>query len=557
MQHKLAVSLELPLVGSDYGLSARRLWEHSELGQINTFDKSISTRQELNDTSSFIDVVRFKGPVFFLQGLTLADLTVGRMPPNCGIDRAVLLSAIEQTSTVEEFVRSVSKHLCECSIRKAVRNQHHQFLPTAGANDSFGVPHIFSALKRRLLSMGSARSSGEQWLRTIENLQKKGVRLEEIESSQLLPKLCLWEEGEEQFSAAALEKLCDFADLRLSVIPVVSDAERQLRFVAALDRTFRRVQKIPAAQVGQARDTVDVDPVFGYRIENVKHFTLWGEECHWQAVTHGGEVIGDDAEQTLFRSRDAAADVASMHARRLFPKRTALGNFGSYAWTGGESYREWLITLPYFPATYLSGHFEIRNVLAHIRCDVRSGADTERILMLQEVQSDWAQRARRAISTGTADEEDEVPPPFMKEWITLAMKLVLLHAAHEGLDAVAWTNGAHQAARYNGLGAPGLIELYDRTLPREVNRILKSFGLVCGTVGAFVPTNFKVTQSENGYEVYSLDDELLGVATTFDEAREFFPDQGHEFLVDVHGVRLTESARKEILERGFPAWGCH
>ena len=38
-------------------------------------------------------------------------------------------------------------------------------------------------------------------------------------------------------------------------------------------------------------------------------------------------------------------------------------------------------------------------------------------------------------------------------------------AVHEGLDAVAWTRGAHQLIRYKGLGAAGLIELYDRTLP--------------------------------------------------------------------------------------------
>lgn len=48
-------------------------------------------------------------------------------------------------------------------------------------------------------------------------------------------------------------------------------------------------------------------------------------------------------------------------------------------------------------------------------------------------------------------------------------------AQHQGLDGVAWTRGAHQVFRHKGLGAKGLHELYDRTLPREVNRILKPF----------------------------------------------------------------------------------
>lgn len=84
------------------------------------------------------------------------------------------------------------------------------------------------------------------------------------------------------------------------------------------------------------------------------------------------------------------------------------------------------------------------------------------------------------------------------------MKLVFLHAALECLDAVAWTRGEHQIDRYKGLGAGGLTELYDRTLPREVNRMMKPFGGICETLGVLVPTNFSIMQTEHGYEVYSL-----------------------------------------------------
>lgn len=233
----------------------------------------------------------------------------------------------------------------------------------------------------------------------------------------------------------------------------------------------------------------------------------------------------------------------------------ALGRFSGYAWTGGETYREWLITLPYYPASYLSGHFKIRNVLAHVRCDVREGANGERVLTVQEVQSDWAQEARRAIACGDMEPGDDDCPPFLKEWPALAMKLVLLHAAHHGLDAVAWTRGAHQVFRYGGRGAGGLKELYDRTLPREVNRMMKAFGGVSEMLGVFVPTNFRIKQTENGYEVYSPERELLGTAPTLEDAREFVPNEGHELLYDVHGVRLPAAIRKAILEQGFPAWG--
>lgn len=548
-------SLELRFPGCGYGLSARRLWEHTELGQINVFNQAISERADLNVAAVFIDLVVFDGDSFALFGLTLDDVLSEKSQAG-GV--TVTMSRFKEYAKSESavrFVEDVGRHLSHCAIRQAVRNQHQPFLPSASTEDRFGVPGIFSTLQRRLMGMGNAKASGNQWLGTIENLRKKGLRAEELEYAELTADLALWQEGDGQISASELADMCSFKGLRLSVTPVVLDAERQLRFTSVAPDALKRTQKLPKAQIGQARGIAEFDPILGYRIERVVHQTLWGSESHWQAVTYSGQVLADIENQSLFATRGVASVVAANHAKRHFPKRVALGHFGQYAWTGGESYREWLITLPYFPVSYLSGHFEVRNVLAHIRIDLREGAEGERVLMLHEVQSDWAQRARRAMSTGDRDHDDEQPPPFMKEWPALVMKLVLLHAAHLTLDAVAWTRGAHQVARYKGLGAAGLTELYDCTLPREVNRVIKPLGGECGTLGVYVPTNFNIMQTEEGYEVYSPDDEHLGTALTLEDARQFIPDQGHELLTDVHGVRLPDLLRQAILANGFSAWG--
>lgn len=549
-----ADSLELRLVNSDYGLSARRLWEHTELGQVNVFNHPIRAQRELNATAEFIDVVRFSDETFSLLGFTLADLREGRNPANSAIRSDAVLLAHTLAVRDSTFVRAVAGHLDLCSCRQAMRNQHHQFFPSARADDAFSVPLIFSTLQRRLRSMGKSKSGAEQWQKTIENFQKKGLRAEEYDCSNLMSELMALDD-DEQVSAVELAKLCDFSALRLSVIPVVNDARRQLRFGAPTGRKLTRTKNLPKAVAALKRTVTGFDSVLGYRIEQIEHRSLWGVDQSWQAVTFDGKVICNATKQSGFQTVEAAAALAASHAKQHFPKRVALGHYSNLAWTGGESYREWLVTLPYLPATYLSGHFKVRNVLAHVRCDVREGADGERVLMLQEVQSDWAQRARRAISTGDMDVDDEARPPFMKEWSALAMKLVLLHAAHQGLDAVAWTRGAHQVYRWGGLGAAGLTELYDRTLPREVNRIMKPFGGVCETLGVFVPTNFSIKQTENGYEVYTPENELLGTAPTLEDARQFVPDRGHELLYDVHGVRLPNAVRQAILESGFPAWG--
>ena len=548
-------TLEIHFAQSDFGLSARRLWEHTELGQMNVFAESISARPELNDPNRFIDVVWTVGSEFLLTGFTLSDLRAGIFPQGTEVEDQQIPKVDTETASVIAYVLRVKRHLDQCTLRKAMRNQHQQFLPVASDGDVFDIPGLFSLLQRRLKDMGSHRAGAEQWKGTIANFQKKGLRTQELAYSGLGIQLEAIPVNADKLSANELANYCDFGRLRMSVIPVVRDAQRQLRFTSAPKRKLAKTIGQPKAQLGQRRFVSRFDPVLGYRIERVEHQSLWGQESHWQAVTFKGQVLLDSKGKALLSNAELASAVAELHAKQNFPKRISLGRWNHLAWNGGSDYREWLLTLPLFRATYFSSHFSVRNVLLHIRCDTRVGADDERVLVLQEVQSDWAQNARREIAYGELEPDAQECPPFIKEWPLLAMKLVLLHAAHSGFEAVAWTSGAHQAFRYNGLGAVGLAELYDKTLPREVNRLMKPFGIACEELGVFVPTNFSIRQSESGYEVFTAENTLLGVSPTLDDAKELVPDGAHELLYEVHGVRLTEASRKSIRMDGFPAWG--
>ena len=82
-----------------------------------------------------------------------------------------MYAAIKSRGVVA-FINGVAAHLASCSARRAVRNQHREFLPIAGATDRFGAPHIFSTLQRRLQSMGKAKASGDQWLKTNEIIKR-------------------------------------------------------------------------------------------------------------------------------------------------------------------------------------------------------------------------------------------------------------------------------------------------------------------------------------------------------------------------------------------------
>ena len=148
---------------------------------------------------------------------------------------------------------------------------------------------------------------------------------------------------------------------------------------------------------------------------------------------------------------------------------------------------------------YKSQHWDDPNVLAHIRVQDRKGANGEKILHVEEIQSDWHQEGRkkgyakpetkrlkgtveeqtsefgfapeykvtwedgtfsggygsreqaqaRAVK-GKSDAVEGIPDaPFKKNWHELAMKRLLNYAADNGYDSIAITPGAEQAKRYD------------------------------------------------------------------------------------------------------------
>ncbi len=539
--------LEMGFPQSPFGLSARRVWEHTELGQVKVFKESLSACLDNKDAETFIDVIRFGWDSFRLLGFTLAQLKTGHyFSENLSQeDRTKLLRLAEEEAT-GSLVKELALHLYICSRRKIIRNGSLPFLHLSNSEELLGVPYLHSTLKSHLNQMTKAKATAAQWLATINNFPKKGIRADEIERSGLCEALVLQVDEGLQLSGGMLADSLSFDALRLSIIPVINLASAQLQFGRPPAKTGLKTKKYGRPQIGQIRTVKMCDRVLGYRVEQVEHESLWGREVHWQAVTHDGQVIADAHRPQSVDAPQSAAELAMRHAERHFPKRNDSGQWSGYAWTGGEDYREWLVTLPHFSQSFFSSHYPLRNILAHIRCDVREGRDGERVLFLHEVQSDWARG-----SDSTTGER----PPFFREWSSLVMKLMLLHAAHRGLDALAWTQGRHQVARYKGLGKEGLMALYDRTLPRDVNRIVQPLGIQCEMVEVFVPTNFSIKRSERGYEVFDRQGNLLGIEVTLEDARQLMPDAAHEQLYDVHGVRLTEAIRATILKEGFPAWG--
>jgi len=153
---------------------------------------------------------------------------------------------------------------------------------------------------------------------------------------------------------------------------------------------------------------------------------------------------------------------------------------------------------------FRSQHWEEPNVLAHIRLNDRTDADGKRVLFVEEIQSDWAQKGRKeGFAGGAVDTErrallneanaalpyptaermaqiqarlaeladgnrspSAVPTaPFVTKteaWTALAIKRIVKLAADEGYDRVAFINGEQSAERYDLSKQVGAIE-YERT----------------------------------------------------------------------------------------------
>jgi len=252
------------------------------------------------------------------------------------------------------------------------------------------------------------------------------------------------------------------------------------------------------------------------------------------------EMFGKPYSQIRFGSSQHRQISDEVYTRMEMDNGT---KFGEYRTPGGENYREILLKLPddkqrfwakngqgverifndpdeasRFAGSsgdaramdsqtvdrmrneYHSSHWENEpNVLAHMRVQDRKGANGEKILQVEEIQSDWHQEGRkkgyakpetkrlkgtveeqtsefgfapeykvnwedgtfsggygsreqaqaRAVE-GKSDAVEGTPDaPFKKNWHELAMKRLLNYAADNGYDSIAITPGAEQAKRYD------------------------------------------------------------------------------------------------------------
>jgi hypothetical protein len=261
-----------------------------------------------------------------------------------------------------------------------------------------------------------------------------------------------------------------------------------------------------------------------------------------------------------------------------------------------------------FDTPYNSGHWRMHpNTLAHVRLSDREGTNGEKLLHLEELQSDWHQNGRKKgykpddyIEQSNAlekefkdlvakranlqyeakrigdsgegyqaltDEANSLMPklmklqeqrdnlqnvtnyglpdaPFKKSWHELGMKHVLHHAAKNGYDGVVITPGDVQKERW---GDEGLKVHYDKKIPEFLNKFGKPFG-------AQVAMNSHRVDGEPAD--YAAAVERMGIPHVpmnrlTEEQRQEISERADKKL---HYFPINDQMRTSILKEGMPQY---
>jgi hypothetical protein len=242
--------------------------------------------------------------------------------------------------------------------------------------------------------------------------------------------------------------------------------------------------------------------------------------------------------------------------------------YHEYATKGGDNYRERLIRLG-GKGKYQSEHWDDSNILAHIRMQDRNAPNGDKLLHVEEIQSDWGQQGRKkgfqspnfvpggpyddgssiktasdnlfSVKSRLADQglsyEDQIshpdhidaaeklfdaqtnmrkPPaaPYVQNtqhWTDLAMKNILREAALGDYDGVIFTPGQVHADRYQQEDPSAMQGYYDNIVPKSAMNLVKQHD------PSITPQKMNVND---------------------------------EF--DAHHIPLTSTAKESILKNGFP-----
>jgi len=235
-----------------------------------------------------------------------------------------------------------------------------------------------------------------------------------------------------------------------------------------------------------------------------------------------------------------------------------------------------LITAPNLANEYWGEHFDLPNIVALLRTTERASPQGARLLVMEEIQSDWNQALREAIrllqcSHTTAGEGDNVvdwdddverPPdsPYLNHWLDAALRMMLLLAADRGFSGISWLPGKLHTERFPWANAEGLATFYDRIVPSAMEKLAKSWGAQVGAAQFATLSRHYRVQKLAGKVAWCVFNVKTGEAVgdefaNYDKAELFRRSVEVPVLEDAGTLFLTNGMRADILRNGLPYLG--
>lgn len=342
-------------------------------------------------------------------------------------------------------------------------------------------------------------------------ISKNGVKHDEVKWSGINDFM----KGKERVDKKELLEFLKMNELQIEEIEKVKDAtiKYSKEDRAYLEHLSARSQK----RVLQLMDLI----MFGYeKIDpNIQSdVLLLISESKWEKIR---ELLGKiDNKDVSSKGLSLVSELENAESEtdkivQKYPKPDK-PKYDSYQLPGGENYRELLFQLPITKEEiesdkdyFASQHWDELNILAHVRLNDRVDAQGNKILFVEEIQSDWHQEGRKkgykrevphdvqqryeealaklkieqekfiklrddvdAHGTLQYNEQKQImlkaerdyekvrdeeylkyakgipDAPFQKTWHEYALKRLIRYAAENGYDKIAWTTGDMQNKRY-------------------------------------------------------------------------------------------------------------
>lgn len=318
------------------------------------------------------------------------------------------------------------------------------------------APAFYSALTRGVEAIKQPKAPAEQWAGIIDKLA--GVKREEIDWSGVKDWLA------EQKGSVTKDQLTDY--LRANEVQV-QEITKGAKNTAGILPESVGLAEVRTEDDGQTTVYQWGHGAEEFRVFEHQDGEWWATDIGSdESILPGGQIEATTKTGAIAALQDAL--VGELASRRELEETGQIDanrntRFSSYTLPGGENYRELLLTVPTAPPNwshlgrgnwslqggghierlingkyrldqgsginslhdtledakseaeksnlykgdpnaFRASHFTEPNIVAHVRFDDRTDTDGKRVLFLEEIQSDWAQKGRRHGFKGGPDE---------------------------------------------------------------------------------------------------------------------------------------------------------